>query len=76
MSLVEPKAADGSPGKRASMKFEEKAAAKGGKVDVGELQIENERIKTTLMILTQKLKLKEDDEKGETEKWQTQIKQL
>jgi hypothetical protein len=37
-------------------------------VDVEELQIENDRLKTTVMILTQKLKLKEDDKDGDSQK--------
>ena len=41
-----------------------------------DMKIENDRLKTTLMILTQKLKLKEDDVKGQDERWQSQIKQL
>ena len=66
MSLIEgSKPQENSPLKRASTKFE---ARNKGQVDVSELQIENDRIKTTLMILTQKLKLKEDDQKGQEEK--------
>jgi hypothetical protein len=42
---------------RASIKYD----ATGGSADVGELKIENDRLKTTIMILTQKLKMKEDD---------------
>ena len=49
--------------KRASVAFEHK----GGQ-DAQELEIENDRLKTSLMILTQKLKLKEDDTKGNDEK--------
>ena len=45
-------------------------------IDDGEMQIENDRLKTTLMILTQKLKLKEDDANGQDERWKTQLKQL
>ncbi len=32
-----------------------------GGADIEELQIENDRLKTTIMILNQKLKMKEDD---------------
>ena len=39
------------------------------KSDIGEMQIENDRLKTTLMVLTQKLKLKEDDTQGKDEEW-------
>ena len=46
--------------KRASLKFQNPAGA-----DTEELQIENDRLKTTVMILTQKLKLKEDDQNGD-----------
>ena len=36
--------------------------------DASELQIENDRLKTTLMIISQKLKMKEDDQAEEMEK--------
>ena len=48
-----------SPIKRASLKYQ---TSQGG--DIEELKIENDRLKTTVMVLTQKLKLKEDDEYG------------
>lgn len=38
--------------------------------DVGELKIENERLKTTLMILNQKMKMQEDNE-DLNEKWKS-----
>ena len=41
-------------------------------MDIGELQIENERLKTTLFLLNQKLKMMEDNE-DLTEKWKSQI---
>jgi hypothetical protein len=47
--------------KRASIDYEQKM---GGSTSTQELKIENDRLKTSLMILTQKLKLKEDDSKG------------
>ena len=37
---------------------------------MGELKIENERLKTTLMILNQKMKMQEDSE-DLNEKWKT-----
>ena len=36
--------------------------------DVEELQIENDRLKTTIMILNQKLKMKEDDGHQDSER--------
>ena len=53
--------------KRASVKYE------GGGGDAGELSIENDRLKTTVMILTQKLKMKEDDGKEELERLQSDL---
>jgi len=38
--------------------------------DIGELQIENERLKTTLFLLNQKMKMMEDNE-DLTEKWKS-----
>ena len=55
--------------KRASTKYE---VANG---DVGELQIENDRLQTSVMILTQKLKMKEDDNAEELEKLQKELNQ-
>lgn len=55
--------------KRASMKFQNPAGA-----DTEELQIENDRLKTTVMILTQKLKLKEHDQNGDDQKLLSQIR--
>lgn len=40
--------------------------------DVGELKIENERLKTTLMILNQKMKMHEDGD-DLAEKWKSQV---
>jgi hypothetical protein len=42
-------------------------------VDAQELVIENDRLKTTIMILTQKLKLKEDDSQGTNEKFKIEL---
>ena len=58
-----------SPGKqvkRASIKYQNGEIPAGRKsiADDDEMQIETDRLKTTLMILTQKLKLKEDDSQG------------
>jgi hypothetical protein len=39
--------------KRASIKFKQ-----GGDADIDDLKIENDRMKTTLMVMSQKLKLK------------------
>ena len=71
----------GSPGKqvkRASIKYQNGEIPAGRKsiADDDEMQIENDRLKTTLMILTQKLKLKEDDSQGQDERWQAQLKAL
>ena len=57
--------------KRASLKY-----ANPSGVDAEELQIENDRLKTTVMILTQKLKLKEEDQEGDDQKLQSQIRKL
>jgi hypothetical protein len=53
--------------KRASLNLGVDASNSG---DVGELKIENERLKTTLMILNQKMKMQEDSE-DLTEKWKS-----
>lgn len=56
--------------KRASIKFEAgESPGKSNNGDDDDMKIENDRLKTTLMILTQKLKLKEDDSKGQDERW-------
>ena len=57
--------------KRASLKYGNPSG-----VDAEELQIENDRLKTTVMILTQKLKLKEEDQDGDDQKLMAQIRQL
>ena len=44
--------------------------------DIEELQIENDRLKTTIMILNQKLKMKEDDEHQDSERVQGELKRL
>ena len=49
---------------RASVKYQQESHRSG---EAGELEIENDRLKTTLMILTQKLKMKEDDGMQELE---------
>lgn len=56
--------------KRKSINFEGGASpSKRGSIsDAAEMQIENDRLKTTLMILSQKLKLKEEDLSGQDEK--------
>ena len=51
--------------KRASMNL-------GGKGDAAELAIENDRLKTTLMILNQKMKMVEDSD-DINEKWKSQV---
>ena len=52
--------------KRASLKYSGGGGAEG---DIEELTIENDRLKTSMMILTQKLKLKEEDKAEEDEKF-------
>jgi hypothetical protein len=52
--------------KRASITFKQ-----GGDADIEDLKIENERMKTTLMVMSQKLKLKQEDKLDEDEKWQS-----
>jgi hypothetical protein len=44
--------------------------------DIEELQIENDRLKTTIMILNQKLKMKEDDGHQDSERVQGELKRL
>ena len=44
----------------------------GGKGDAAELAIENDRLKTTLMILNQKMKMVEDSD-DINEKWKSQV---
>jgi hypothetical protein len=44
--------------------------------DMEELQIENDRLKTTIMILNQKLKMKEDDVHQDSERVQGELKRL
>jgi len=46
----------------------------GGGGDEGNLRIENERLKTTLMILNQKMKTQEDNEDLQ-DKWKAQCAQ-
>lgn len=46
--------------KRASVKFENGGMGTGG-ANSDEVQIENDRLKTTIMIMSQKLKLKQED---------------
>ena len=54
--------------KRASMNL----GIDGGEAsDVGQLKIENERLKTTLMILNQKMKMQEDTD-DLSDKWKSQ----
>ena len=47
----------------------------GGGGDVEELRIENDRLQTSCMILTQKLKMKEDDNQEEIDKLKGDINQ-
>jgi chromosome segregation ATPase len=54
--------------KRASMNL----GAEGSPQDIAELRIENDRLKTTLMILNQKMKMQEDNE-DLNEKWKGQV---
>ena len=42
--------------------------ASGVSEDASELQIENERLKTTLMIISNKLKMKQDEQDEEMDK--------
>ena len=53
--------------KRASVNYQK------GSSDAQELQIENERLQTSVMILSQKLKMKEDDGSEELEKVQSEM---
>lgn len=55
--------------KRASVNYA------GGGGDIGELQIENDRLQTSVMIMSQKLKMKEDDNAEVLEKLNSEIKQ-
>lgn len=59
--------------KRASLKYSGGGGVEG---DLEELQIENDRLKTSMMIMAQKLKLKEEDRAEEDEKFLSQIRQL
>ena len=61
---------EGASPKKSMMKRASAIYDKQGGPDAGEHQIENDRLKTTLMILTQKLKLKEDDTNEGVEKAQ------
>ena len=54
--------------KRASMNL----GMEGSSSDAAELKIENDRLKTTLMILNQKMKMYEDSE-DLNEKWKSQV---
>lgn len=54
--------------KRASVNL----GIQGGSSDFAELKIENDRLKTTLMILNQKMKMQEDNE-DLNEKWKSQV---
>jgi hypothetical protein len=44
----------------------------GSSSDIAEIKIENDRLKTTLMILNQKMKMQEDSE-DLNEKWKSQV---
>ena len=50
--------------------------AAGVSEDASELQIENERLKTTLMIISNKLKMKQDEQDEEMDKVMSKQKQL
>ena len=60
--------------KRGSTKFDTNIMANGE--DASELRIENDRMKTTIMILSQKLKMKTDDGNEDLEKLQTEYNML
>jgi len=59
--------------KRASLKYNGGGGVEG---DIEELTIENDRLKTSMMIMSQKLKLKEEDRLEEDEKFLSQIRAL
>ena len=44
--------------------------------DAGELKIENDRLKTTIMIITQKLKLKDDDTRTTVDRIKQEVSTL
>ena len=52
------------------------ASHRGEDVDKQELNVENERLQTTLTILTHKLKVKDDDSNQAMEKLESEIKLL
>jgi hypothetical protein len=54
--------------KRASVNL----GMEGTPTDLAELRIENDRLKTTVMILNQKMKMQEDNE-DLNEKWKAQV---
>ena len=63
--------------KRASLKLgiqeeDEESESGATKTDVGQLKIENERLKTTLMILNQKMR-NEEDTADLADKWKSQV---
>ena len=64
-SIVEFQNIESDTVKRASINL-------GGKGDAAELAIENDRLKTTLMILNQKMKMVEDSD-DINEKWKPQV---
>ena len=71
------KPTEGADGQRLSIKREsvKYGVNPGGNTDIGELQIENERLQTSCMILSQKLKMKEDDNSEELTKLQSELNQ-
>ena len=65
----------GPPGRksinRGSVTYEKQILGSGE--DISELKIENDRMKTTIMILSQKLKMKNDDNNEDLEKIRGEI---
>ena len=51
----------------------EKSSGRTNNTNADELHVENERLKTTLTILSQKIKLKEDENSVQLEKLRTEI---
>lgn len=69
------RSASGAPGSQSNYNSVPGAPLAPG-VDSQELQIENDRLKTTIMIITQKLKLKEDDNRTLIDRMKTEIVNL
>ena len=60
----------GAPPDRKSIK---RGSTLYGFEDISELKIENDRMKTTIMILSQKLKMKNDDNNEDLEKIRVEV---